>query len=220
MKTLLATAALLVSALLIPATASADNDFGIGVKAGTLGLGAEATWRPLPFFDIRLGVNAYDYNENGAQAGVEYDATLALDNYYGTLNLHFPVSPFRITAGAYANGNELQLQSNDDDAIIVIGGVPYDANLVGTLSSVTSFGSTAPYAGVGFDFTVLGKVGLNLDFGVLWQGDPEVTLAASGPLASDPSFQTALEAERQELVDEVEDYKAWPVVSLGFVYNF
>ena len=68
--------------------------------------------------------------------------------------------------------------------------------------------------------TVLGKVGLNLDFGVLWQGDPEVTLAASGPLGSDPVFQESLEAERQELVEEVEDFKAWPVVTLGFVYNF
>ena len=30
----------------------------------------------------------------------------------------------------------------------------------------------------------------------------------------------ALEAERQDLEDEISDYKAWPVVSLAFVYNF
>ena len=30
----------------------------------------------------------------------------------------------------------------------------------------------------------------------------------------------SLQFERLELVDEVSDYKAWPVVSLGFVFNF
>ena len=30
----------------------------------------------------------------------------------------------------------------------------------------------------------------------------------------------SLEAERLELEDEMSDYKAWPVLSLGFVYNF
>ena len=64
------------------------------------------------------------------------------------------------------------------------------------------------------------KVGLNLDFGVLWQGDPQVSLFADGPIASDPGFQANLEEERNQLLDEVSDYKAWPVLSLGFVYNF
>ena len=63
-------------------------------------------------------------------------------------------------------------------------------------------------------------MGLNLDLGVLWQGDPEVAINADGVLASDPIFQSALEAERQELDDEISDYKAWPVISLGFVVNF
>ena len=30
----------------------------------------------------------------------------------------------------------------------------------------------------------------------------------------------ALEAERAELEDDISDFKAWPVVSLAFVYNF
>ena len=101
-----------------------------------------------------------------------------------------------------------------------IGGIDFDAADVGTLESVTSFSGTAPYLGIGYDFTILGQVGLNLDLGVLWQGDPEVSLVADGALASDPIFQSALESERQELDDEISDYKAWPVISLGFVVNF
>lgn len=212
-------AGLLVLALMASGTASADLDLGLGLKAGTLGLGLEASWQPLPYIDIRLGANAYDYEDDGTQAGVPYDATLALDNYYATGNFHFPVSPMRVTAGLYANGNEFQMV-NDDANDKEIGGINYPGAGIGTLTSVTSFGSTSPYLGIGFDFTLAGKVGMNLDFGVLWQGEPDVTLESDGLLASDPGFQAAMEAERQELEDEMKDFKAWPVVSLGFVYKF
>lgn len=212
-------AGLLALALMLSSTANADLDLGLGVKAGTLGLGLEASWQPLPYLDIRLGANAYDYEDDGTQAGVPYDATLALDNYYATGNFHFPVSPMRVTAGIYSNGNEFQML-NDEGADLDIGGINYPGAGIGTLTSVTSFGSTSPYVGIGLDFTLAGKVGLNMDFGVLWQGEPEVTLEADGLLALDPGFQAALEAERLELEDEMSDFKAWPVVSIGFVYKF
>jgi len=58
----------------------------------------------------------------------------------------------------------------------------------------------------------------------LWQGDPSVTLEATGLETAPPQIQfflePALERERLALEDEVSDYKAWPVVSLSFVYNF
>lgn len=205
--------------LLMTGIANADNNFGVGLKAGTLGLGLEASWEPLPYMDIRLGANAYDYTDNGSQAGVPYDATLTLDNYYVTGNFHFPISPMRITGGLYANGNEFQMR-NDDALDLDIGGINYPGAGIGTLTSVASFESTAPYLGIGFDFTLAGKVGLNLDFGVLWQGEPNVTLEADGILAQDPGFQSALEDERLELEDEMSEFKAWPVVSIGFVYKF
>ncbi|MEM8817707.1 MAG: hypothetical protein AAFX56_15960 [Pseudomonadota bacterium] len=208
-----------VAALLLSANANADKNLGIGVKAGTLGIGVEGTWRALPWIDLRLGMNRYDYDDDGTQAGIPYDATLALDSFYATANLRFPLSPFRLTGGIYSNSNELQLTSVADGTF-EIGGINFNAADVGTLSSVTSFPSTSPYVGIGYDFTLMGRVGLNLDLGVLWQGDPEVTLVADGVLATDPTFISALESERQELDDEVSDYKAWPVLSIGFVVNF
>ena len=212
-------AGLLFAVLAFSGTAIADNDFGIGVKAGTLGAGIEGTWRPVPYLDLRVGANVFDYDDTGSQAGVDYDATLSLDTVYATANFRFPLSPFRVTGGLFSNGNELELVSADSNSF-EIGGTTYTAADVGTLRSVTSFGSTAPYVGFGYDFTVLGKVGLNLDFGVLWQGEPDVSIEADGLLALDPGFQQSLESERLELEDEVSDYKAWPVVSLGFVFNF
>ena len=212
-------AGFLLAALLSAGIANADNDFGLGVKAGTLGLGLEASWQPLPYLEVRIGANSYDYDDNGAQAGINYESTLNLESYYGTANFHFPISPMRVTAGIYSNGNEF-LMFNDEGVDQEIGGIVYPGAAIGTLTSTTSFASTAPYLGIGFDFTLGGKVGMNLDFGVLWQGEPDVTLDASGLLGLDPGFQAALEAERVELEDDMSDFKAWPVISLGFVYKF
>jgi hypothetical protein len=203
----------------------ASADFGIGLKAGTLGLGVEGRWSPLPWLDLRVGANKYDHDDDGLQAGIDYDATFALDTYYVTGNFRFPLSPFRVTAGAYENGNEFILGSRDTGgANFDIGGVSFSPADVGTLQAVASFSEVAPYLGVGYDFEIFGKVGLNFDFGVLWQDSPEVALVATGfssaPIAIQTALQPALDAERLELEDEMSDFKAWPVVSLGFVYNF
>jgi hypothetical protein len=216
--------ALAAAALL--ASGNAMADFGVGVKAGTLGLGVEGRWDPvIPWFDLRVGLNQYDYEVNGNYSGIEYDSTLALDSYYLTANFKVPMSPFRFTLGAFSNGNELQMLSADTgDLLIEIGGTPFPVGRVGALSSTTSFGSTAPYAGVGFDFELFGKAGLNLDFGVLWQGEPTVTLDATNwdnlSSAEQALLGPALDAEQAALQSEISDYKAWPVVSLAFVYNF
>lgn len=219
MKSLFLKVGVLALGLMTAGTASADNDFGVGVKAGTLGIGLEGTWRPLPYVDVRVGLNKYDYDDDGDEAGIDYSGTLNLDTIYATGSLRFPLSPFRVTAGVYSNGNELNLTSKDA-ASFDIGGTTYTSAEVGTLTSTASFESIAPYLGIGYDFSLFRKVGMNLDFGVLWQGAPGVTLAADGLLAQDPSFLSALEAERLQLEDEVDDFKAWPVISLGFVVNF
>jgi len=223
MKSLISKSALLVLTLTAFSTASAD--FGVGLKAGTLGLGLEGRWSALPWLDVRMGANSFEYDDDGSQAGVNYDATFSLDTYYLTGNFRFPLSPFRVTAGVVSNGNEFGMVSQDTGGLSIdIGNDTFNPADVGTLQSVTSFSSTAPYVGVGYDFEIFGKVGLNLDFGVLWQGEPEVTLEATGLASAPPAIQTALavelENERLELEDEMSDFKAWPVLSLGFVYNF
>lgn len=210
---------MLLLAVMAAGNANADNNFGAGIKAGTLGFGLEASWQPLPYIDLRVGANSFDYDDNGPQAGIEYDGTLSLESFYATANFHFPISPMRVTAGLYSNGNELNLV-NDQQMPQNIGGSIYPGDGIGTLTSTTAFASSAPYLGIGFDFTLAGKFGMNLDLGVLWQGEPEVSLAADGNLALDPGFQASLELERQQIEDEMSDFKAWPVISLGFVYKF
>jgi len=210
---------LLLVAMMSGVAKADDSKWGVGIKAGSLGLGLEGRWSGLPWMDLRLGGNAYSYDDSRSMANIYYDAELTLETYYLSANFHFPLSPFRITAGAYSNGNELNMVSAEPGDFN-IGGDFYTSDEVGTLTGSTSFASMAPYLGLGFDFELFGKAGLNFDLGVLWQGDPEVFLAADGLLADDPTFQASLETERQQLEDDMSSFKAYPVVSLSFVYNF
>ncbi len=219
MSILRSTASILLLTFLSAGSAHAEQDFGVGLKVGTLGLGLEASWQPLPYLDVRIGANAFDYNSDGDAAGIDYEQELSLESFYGTANIHFPISPMRLTAGYYSNGNEL-LMLNDQMADQEIGGVVYPGAGIGTITSTTTFANGAPYFGIGYDFSIAGKIGMNLDFGVLWQGEPEVTLTSDGALSSDPGFQAAMEAERQELEEDMSDFKAWPVLQIGFVYKF
>ena len=211
----------LLTALALSSTAAAEDNLWFGVKAGTLGIGAEATWRPIEWVDLRAGVNLFDYDDSTNYAGIDYGGTLALENYYVTGNLHFPLSPLRLTVGAYQNNNEVQLVSVSAPSYLIGNNpTPYQPADVGTLTAVAGFDSVAPYLGAGFDFDIFDRFGLSLDFGVLWQGDPTVSMIADGLLASDPTFLADLNAEIAELQNEVEDMKAYPVISLGVNFNF
>lgn len=210
-----------LAAFALTVCGSASADFGVGVKAGTLGIGLEGRWSPIELIDFRVGMNAYDYETDESTAGIDYDTTLALDSYYLTGNINFPLSPLRFTAGAFVNNNEAQVSSQDSGGQdIELGGVPFPADVVGTVSGAATFDDVAPYVGVGFDFEPFDKFGVNLDFGVLWQGEPSVALSADGTGAGLLPFEAALELERLQLEDDLSDYKAYPVISLAFVYNF
>ena len=199
--------------------AIADDNLWVGAKAGTLGLGVEATWRPVPYLDLRAGLNKFDYDMGGgSEAGINYATDLELDSMYVTANFRVPLNPLRFTVGIYSNGNELSMVSQG--ATGTIGGVTYLPTEVGTLRSTVAFESTAPYLGIGFDFRAFNKVGLNLDLGFLWQDSPIVTMTSDGLLAGDPLFAAALETERQELQSALRNFKAYPVISLGFAVNF
>jgi hypothetical protein len=211
---------LLLAGLAAAATAQADDNLWVGAKAGTLGLGLEGTWRPIRWFDLRAGFNTFEYDDDGSEAGIDYDATLDLSTYYATANFRMPATPFRFTAGLYNNGNELRLVSREMTGPVEIGDATFSPAEVGTLRGLASFDDVAPYAGIGLDFGLFGKVGLNLDLGVLFQGAPDIALTADGALANDPVFQDALESERAELQEEVDRYELYPVASLTFTVQF
>jgi hypothetical protein len=104
---------------------------------------------------------------------------------------------------------------------VVVGGNVYTPAEVGTLSARTEFDRTAPYAGVGWDWSRNSRLfGVSFDLGLLDQGSPTVSLHADGGLVADPQFEDDLAAEQAELNDSLDDFGLVPYATLGFVFRF
>lgn len=81
------------------------------------------------------------------------------------------------------------------------------------------FDGFAPYVGLGWDSTFTSRSNWSFTFqaGVLFQGNPEVTLRqTSGPAVS----QSDLNAEARNIEDELDSLELYPVLSMGLSFRF
>jgi hypothetical protein len=104
-----------------------------------------------------------------------------------------------------------------------IGGISYSSDDVGTLGANIGFDNVAPYLGIGWTSTPGEESPWSyaFDLGVLFQGSPTARLTSTGgTYSNDPTFQSHLRAEEAELQDGIDDFKYFPVVSVGLNYRF
>jgi len=209
----------------------AHAELAIAAKASTLGLGAELTAGLSRQWNVRLGVNGFNYSERREASDIEYDAEASLRNGTALLDWHPGGSTFRLTGGLVYNGNEVTGSSLPPaSGFYDIGGVPVPVGLVGTLDAEADFDTFVPYAGLGFGNAVSTnrKIGFFLDLGVVFQGEADVTLTpiipAGSPINTVPGAREALDIllqrEELELEDEASDYDLYPVVAIGLSYRF
>ncbi|HEX5419914.1 MAG TPA: hypothetical protein VFY39_07930, partial [Gammaproteobacteria bacterium] len=149
-----------------------------------------------------------------------YDFDLDWDSLSLALDFHPGGGPFRLSAGFLRNDNSLAAVSRPASNIAV-GGSVYTPAQVGTLSARVSFDKTAPFLGLGWDWSQRTRMfGLSFDFGVLDQGAPQVSLTANGGLAASPIFADDVARERAQLRSSLESYDLIPYATLGFVFRF
>ncbi len=206
---------LALSGLLVAGTAAADG-FGLGVKAGTLGLGVEGTFGLSQRVNLRVGVNDYSYSMDETASGIRYDAELDLSSGALLLDWHPFAGTFRLSAGLMHNKNALHLKATPTTNQ-TIGGNTYTPAQIGTLTGDVTFKKSAPYAGIGWGNAASpGRFGLSFEIGALFQGKPDVTLRASSGLVS----QVDLGAEEQQAEADLADFDVYPVISLGLSFRF
>ncbi len=198
----------------------AADDFGVSVKAGSLGAGAELSRAFSDKFSIGLGVNSYNYKTAKTESNVDYDMKFELQSVSLLASYHPFGGVFRLTGGALYNNNELKLDGKPTaGSTYNINGVTYTAAQVGTLTGALTFNKTAPYLGIGWGNRPGGKLGLTADIGVLYQGAPSLTLTATGAL-SNPALASDLEQERKSAESDLGNFKWYPVVSVGVYFRF
>jgi hypothetical protein len=222
-RAILAGLAIAVAAL--PAAAAGP---AIGLRAGTTGLGPEISWALGSQATLRLGAAGLSYRTTYNDTGIDYDGDLSLRHGLLLLDWHPGGSVFRVTAGAAANDNRLDvtaplvelLRRHRPD-------LPPVGIDLGMLRGSATTEPWGPYLGIGFGNPArASRWSVSLDLGAVYHGRPAVRLDTDPALPVDliPGGREELErmraAEERALEEELSSYRYLPVVSLGVAYSF
>ena len=189
------------------AAATSAQAAGIGVRAGTTGVGADIAWDLAPTLSARLGYSALKWNRDVDTDAVEYDGKLKLSNLNTFIDFH-PLGPiFRITGGIVFNDNKYDVSA---------------ARFGGSLNGTVEAGrSAAPYLGIGWGTVAGAGINFYADIGVMFMGSPKASLrAVCSPGPACTQLQNEVAAEQRRLEDELKHFKHYPVLNVGLTVGF
>ncbi len=205
-------------------TISGDRFYDVGLKAGTLGVGIEVSTPISENLAIRFNINGASYSRSETEQEIDYDGDIDFFNA-GLMLDYFPIedSSFRLSGGAYYNGNELSAIAKPRNGTYSLAGIEYDAELISSLNAGGDFDEFAPYIGLGWgNNTSLEGFSFSLDVGVL-VSSPNVDLDVTRGAATDAEWnliQKSAENEQDAIDDDYNDIAVYPVVMLGVTYRF
>jgi len=191
----------------------------VSARVGMLGVGIEYAYPLGERLAIRGGINGSGYAFDQSESGIDYEFELDWDSISVAVDFHPTKGPLRLTGGLMRNDNGLSVLSSISNDVTV-GGATYTPAEVGTIRGAVGFDGTAPFLGVGWDWSRTRRFGVALDLGVVSQGSPKVSLSADGSLVGDPAFEADLAAEQAELQDALGDLDLVPFASFGVVFRF
>jgi hypothetical protein len=197
---------------------------GIGVRAGTTGVGIDVGWSVVPTLNARIGYSGLGFNTSVNTNDVDYDGKVRLSNLSGLLDWS-PLGPFRITAGIVGADNKVDIKGTPAGSTYTINGNTYQASDVGNLSGTVKVGNgVTPYLGFGYGNVAGAGVNFYFDIGVMIQGSPKTSLTANCGVALSPAqcaqLQDDVEVERLKVQDKLNKYKLYPVASIGITIGF
>jgi hypothetical protein len=205
-------------------TPAVGQRVAIGVKAGTLGFGGEASIGITRHLAVRTAFNRFGMERNRELGGISYLLTPRLRSATTLVDVHPFGGAFRLSSGLVFNRNEgrLAAQVNPGESLF-IGDGEYSSSQVQALDGRIGFKRSAPYAGLGFDnsLTGRGRVSFNFDLGVMFHGHPKARLQGRTTLTGDAreQFGRDLERETEDLQSEIDDLPKlidyYPVVAFG-----
>lgn len=235
---------LLVLSTLTPGLFAQEQDtplrerVGMGIKASSLGAGAELATPLSRTANLRVGFNTFRYDRNFHKDGVGYAGQLS----FQSVEAHYDWFPFyngfHVSPGLLVyNGNRLKADVSvpagqnftlnkvtylSDPANPVTGNGRVELNKVGPMLTA-GWGNLLPRNGRRFS--------IPFEIGAIYSGAPRASLNFGGgacdatgvncrPISSDLTVQSNVLAERNKLNSEMAPYKVYPVISIGFGFSF
>ena len=217
--------------------ANALPGFGIGIKAGTLGIGVQVGTALASRVNLRGGFNFFKYNDSLSKDGALYAGTLNLKSVEAKVDL-FVIGGFRVTPGLllYNNNNISATASVAPNQSFTLNGVSYSSNAANPITgnAALTLNKFAPTLGIGFGNLLPRSArhfSLSTDLGVVFQGSPQFALALAGTgcisgttncqaINSLPGAAANIEAERVKIQNDASPFKYYPELSIMLGYKF
>ena len=227
-KLLLSTIA---SLALVSSVANAENEQSLGINLGTIGGDVEYTRIVMPEYNLalRVGLGGFTYNGDYDDTDTHYDTDLSQFNAGATLEYHPFASGFYIGAGIYYQNPNYEMEATPSGGEYEFGDGTYPADLVGKVNGkVEDLNKVVPYVGLGYDASLFDSGNLFFTFkaGAWYQDSPRVSLTAHDCALDTLRTGTCndlrqdLDQEEDDINEDIQDYKWWPVIQIGLSYRF
>jgi hypothetical protein len=214
----------LAGGLVLSSLAQADG-IAVGVHGGLMGAGVDGYYRLSDKVVLRGSYNAFDYDYDTEEEDLDLEATYSFDNAALGVDWYPFAGGFRLSAAYVHNANELAMNAIPKGGTFDLNDnpVPYSGSEVKSLKMQVSYPESGAYVGLGWGNPVRSEkgFGVTFDVGAFYLGEPEVAQQVEcGVTARCGQLKDDAEADRKKIEDELSDFPFWPMIQLGFTYQF
>jgi hypothetical protein len=200
-----------------PALARGEPAKGsVGITAGTLGIGPEASVALGNTFAVRSNVTFFDLSHDFDSDQINYSGTARFRSVGLMVDYHVGGSGFFVSAGARLNKTHAHAYATPTTPT-EIGDEDYTPAEVGTLHAHAGFKPIAPTLSLGYSGHLTKGLKLGIEAGAMFQGGLRVKSLTASNKGVDSDD---LEAERQSVEEDAAKYKVYPILQLTAGYHF
>lgn len=209
---------MMFSAFACPALAEdtlSFESFTLTPNVGTLGPGIEGGWRLNENWGARAGINGFATKFTYHDKDSDLVNKLMLLNAGVTADYYPFQGNFRLSGGVRASANKitgkvLNLRKHSRHVSVII---------ADPLTNYTLRQNTIqPYIGTGYQLEIKERVSLNLDFGMLYAGAPDLSVHSRAERYGFTPRQINREIDKAR--NRLAPFQVYPVVQLGFNIKF